>query len=198
VRLDSVEAEAIRKALEKTGGHRGEAARQLGISRRTLTRRLREYGFASMRRPAPPPLGSISYQQQRDLRVPARFAVTLQTSDGRELTCAALDLSAGGMGVEKLDDVLDQNSEVQVAFQLPDSEDPTQVAARVAWVDNAQGRAGLAFCNVTTAARQKILQWLRQQMVSEGWNIQPEPSGQPEPTGTAPVPPGPTWANLAQ
>jgi DNA-binding NtrC family response regulator len=42
-RLDSLEREAILRALRSTGGHRERAAALLGISRRTLSRRLKLY-----------------------------------------------------------------------------------------------------------------------------------------------------------
>ncbi len=42
-RLDSLEREAILRALRSTGGHRDGAAALLGISRRTLSRRLKLY-----------------------------------------------------------------------------------------------------------------------------------------------------------
>src|SRR5207302_1198810 len=41
--LDSMEEQMIIKALERTGGQRTFAAEQLGISRRTLSRKLKEY-----------------------------------------------------------------------------------------------------------------------------------------------------------
>src|SRR5271170_8004202 len=43
--LDSMEEQMIIKALERTGGHRTMAAEQLGISRRTLSRKLKEYNI---------------------------------------------------------------------------------------------------------------------------------------------------------
>ncbi len=43
--LDSLSKQAILKALETCRGNRTEAARQLGISRRTLHRRLNEFGL---------------------------------------------------------------------------------------------------------------------------------------------------------
>jgi len=42
--LENMEEQMIINALERTGGHRAQAAEQLGISRRTLSRKLREYG----------------------------------------------------------------------------------------------------------------------------------------------------------
>ena len=43
--LENMEEQMIIQALEQTGGHRTQAAEQLGISRRTLSRKLREYGI---------------------------------------------------------------------------------------------------------------------------------------------------------
>jgi transcriptional regulator with PAS, ATPase and Fis domain len=43
LRLDGMEREAILEALEKTGGHHERAAELLGISRRTLSRKLKIY-----------------------------------------------------------------------------------------------------------------------------------------------------------
>jgi DNA-binding NtrC family response regulator len=44
LRLDGLEKEAILEALRKTGGHHQQAADLLGISRRTLSRKLKLYG----------------------------------------------------------------------------------------------------------------------------------------------------------
>ncbi len=43
--LENMEEQMIIQALEQTGGHSTQAAEQLGISRRTLSRKLREYGI---------------------------------------------------------------------------------------------------------------------------------------------------------
>jgi DNA-binding NtrC family response regulator len=45
--LDNVEREMVFKALTETGGHHDKAARMLGISRRTLSRKLKIYGAAA-------------------------------------------------------------------------------------------------------------------------------------------------------
>ena len=44
--LEAMERAAIERALQHTHGHRGQAAKVLGISERNLYRKLREYGFA--------------------------------------------------------------------------------------------------------------------------------------------------------
>ncbi len=43
--LERLEEETIRRALEQTGGHQQKAADILGISRRTLIRKLKTYGL---------------------------------------------------------------------------------------------------------------------------------------------------------
>jgi transcriptional regulator with PAS, ATPase and Fis domain len=45
VQADALERQAIESALARTGGNQTEAARQLGISRRTLTNKLNQHGF---------------------------------------------------------------------------------------------------------------------------------------------------------
>ena len=41
--LEEMEREAIRRTLEATGGHRAETSRRLGLSVRTLQRKIKEY-----------------------------------------------------------------------------------------------------------------------------------------------------------
>jgi DNA-binding NtrC family response regulator len=41
--LEDMEREAIRRTLEATGGHRAETSRRLGVSVRTLQRKVKEY-----------------------------------------------------------------------------------------------------------------------------------------------------------
>ena len=43
--LEAMERRHIERTLRATGGHRGNAARILGISERNLYRKLREYGL---------------------------------------------------------------------------------------------------------------------------------------------------------
>ena len=43
--LDNIERQMLEKALERNGGNRKKAATELGISDRTLYRRLKQYGL---------------------------------------------------------------------------------------------------------------------------------------------------------
>jgi two-component system, NtrC family, response regulator AtoC len=170
-RLDSqeaqMEARAIAKALEMTGGHRGQAAAQLGISRRTLSRKLQQYGLSSSRGLAPVALGSLSYEQQQYFRAELKVPVLLVTAEGQEVTCTAANLSAGGMGLEGLTIVLGYQSGLRVRFRFPDSGTTVEVLARLAWT-GMHGRAGISFTDVSPAVRQEIGRWLNQKMAEEG------------------------------
>ncbi len=43
--LDDVERDTILKTLDQAGGNKSEAARRLGITRRTLHQKLKRYGM---------------------------------------------------------------------------------------------------------------------------------------------------------
>ena len=171
-----MEAQAIEKALEKTGGHRGQAAAQLGVSRRTLSRKLREYGFSSARHAAPVALGSLSEEERRHFRAETKVSVSLVTAEGKETTCTGVNLSASGMGLEGLTTVLGFRCGLRVRFRFPDSDTPVETVAQLAWADR-RGRAGITFTDVSPAARQEIKRWLYPKMVEEGWTVPPEPPG---------------------
>jgi len=47
--LGEMEKQAILQALKAAGGNRTRAAEQLGISRRTLHRKISEYGFSEVK-----------------------------------------------------------------------------------------------------------------------------------------------------
>jgi two-component system NtrC family response regulator len=47
--LGEAERDAIAQVLEQTGGHQQRAAQTLGISRRTLQRRIKSYGLSMER-----------------------------------------------------------------------------------------------------------------------------------------------------
>src|SRR5207247_3255123 len=95
--LDSMEEQMIIRALERTGGHRAQAAEQLGISRRTLSRKLREYGIEVPSGDRTATLGTISHEQQKFFRAKVNLSVTLQNANGKECQAQAVNLSTGGM-----------------------------------------------------------------------------------------------------
>src|SRR5579863_10136965 len=105
--LESMEEQMIIKALERTGGQRALAAEQLGISRRTLSRKLKEYSINF----APgdstgSSLGFISTEQQKFFRARVEIPVTVKNAQGEEIAVKGVNLSTGGMGLDGLKEPL--------------------------------------------------------------------------------------------
>jgi PAS domain S-box-containing protein len=167
--LENMEEQMIIRALEQTGGHRAQAAERLGISRRTLSRKLREYeidvtsGDGSK-------LGFISEDQQKFFRAKVNVSVTLKNAHGKELQVQAVNLSTGGMGLDAVADPGGFAGLVDVSFLLPDSETVIHAKGRLVWAD-AGGRAGLRFVVIEPALFEKLQHWTNRKMKDEGWEI---------------------------
>jgi DNA-binding NtrC family response regulator len=168
--LENMEEQMIIRALELTGGHRTQAAERLGISRRTLTRKLREYGIDVPSSDAPPKLGVISEDQQKFFRAKVNLSVTLRNHQGKELQVQAANLSTGGMGLDSVADPVGFAGLVDVSFLLPDSEVEIHAKGRLVWAD-AGGRAGLRFVVIEPALFEKLQHWTNRKMKDEGWEI---------------------------
>ena len=157
--------QAIRKALQATKGHRGQAAAELGISRRTLSRKLRTYGLSSKHRAAqvinvPDDGGRQNYRAE--ILVP----VTIKTPDGLEFECRATNLSESGIGIEGLETTIGPRTTVKITFQIPDAESALTTTARVAW-DDKRGGVGLLFTAIDSPALKEVRRWLLTQMADE-------------------------------
>ena len=172
--MDTLEADAIERALEQTGGHRRRAAAQLAISRRTMSRKLREYGLTSARRVTRAALGVLDQEQQRLFRAALRVPISIKTADEQELSCTTKNLSESGMGLEGLPANLGHNCRLRVRFAIRGFRTPLQAAARVAWVD-AHGSAGITFTDMDAASQQQMKDWLCHKMLQERWTVQPPP-----------------------
>ncbi len=168
--LENMEEQMIIRALEQTGGHRSQAAERLGISRRTLSRKLREYGIGVQAADASPSLGTISPEQQKFFRAKVSIAVTLRNANGNELQVQAVNLSTGGMGLDGINDQAGFSGLLDVSFLLPDSETVMQLKGRLVWAD-VGGRAGLRFVVIEPALFEKLQHWSNQKMKDEGWEI---------------------------
>ncbi len=168
--LENMEEQMIIRALEQTGGHRSQAAERLGISRRTLSRKLREYGIGAPAGEASPSLGTISPEQQKFFRAKVSIPVTLRNANGKELQALAVNLSTGGMGLDGISDQAGFSGLLDVSFLLPDSETVMQVKGRLVWAD-VGGRAGLRFVVIEPALFEMLQHWSNQKMKDEGWEI---------------------------
>lgn len=168
--LDNMEEQMIIRALEQSGGHRAEAAEQLGISRRTLSRKLREYEIDIPAGDNSAKLGVISQEQQKFFRAKVNLAVTLKNSHGKELQVQAINLSTGGMGLDAVHDPTGFGGLVDAIFLLPETEIEIHAKGRLAWAD-ACGRAGLRFVVIEPALFEKLQHWTNEKMKNEGWDI---------------------------
>ncbi len=168
--LGTMEEQMIVKALEGTGGHRALAAGQLGISRRTLSRKLREYQINAPGRTKNGSLGAISWEQQKSFRARVQFPVTLKNTHGDEIHLTAVNLSSRGIGVEGLTPSSKCEGVLDVRFVLP--EDGTLVGAngRLVWAESG-GRAGIKFSTIDPETLAKLQQWANHKMKEEGWEL---------------------------
>jgi len=168
--LENMEEQMIIRALEQTGGHRSQAAERLGISRRTLSRKLREYGIGHSVGENSQSLGTISPEQQKFFRAKVNIAVTLRNTAGKEVQVQAVNLSTGGMGLDGVNDQAGFAGLLDVSFLLPESETVMQAKGRLVWTD-VGGRAGLRFVVVEPALFERLQHWSNEKMKNEGWEI---------------------------
>jgi len=167
--LEGMEEQMIIKALESMGGHRGLAAEQLGISRRTLSRKLREYNITCADHDRDRALGSLGVEQQKFFRAKATFPVRLLTAQGEESNVTAVNLSTGGLGIDGLAEPHRLRGLLDASFLLPGTETLIQAKVRLVWAD-AAGRAGIRFVVVEPALFEEIQHWTARKMKEEGWD----------------------------
>jgi hypothetical protein len=168
--LDNMEEQMIIRALERTQGHRSQAAEQLGISRRTLSRKLREYEINVPASDNAAGLGVISGDQQKFFRAKVNLPVTLHNHQGKEIQVQAVNLSTGGIGLDAVTGAPGFAGLVEVRFQLPDTETLIQAKGRLVWAE-AGGRAGLRFVVIEPALFEELQHWTNCKMRDEGWEV---------------------------
>ena len=168
--LDSMEEQMIIRALERSGGHRGQAADQLGISRRTLSRKLKEYNINISPGDGANTLGFISLDQQKFFRARIQLAVTLKNQHGDEAAVQGVNLSTGGMGLDGLKEPMRFSGLLDVSFPLPDTEIVFRAKARIVWMGD-EGRVGLRFAVIDPALFEQLQHWTNKRMKDEGWDL---------------------------
>jgi two-component system, NtrC family, response regulator AtoC len=168
--LDSMEEQMIIKALERTGGHRTLAAEQLGISRRTLSRKLKEYNINFAPGEGAASLGFISTEQQKFFRARVQIPVTIRNSQGEEVCVQGVNLSTGGMGLDGFKEPLRFAGMVDVSFDLPDTEIRFTAKARLMWIGD-EGRVGMRFTVIDPPLFEHLQRWSNKKMKEEGWEF---------------------------
>jgi DNA-binding NtrC family response regulator len=166
--LDSMEEQMIIRALERSGGHRSQAAEQLGISRRTLSRKLKEYNINVNSGDGANSLGFISLEQQKFFRARTQLSVTLRNQQGEEVRVQGVNLSTGGMGLDGLKEPMRFSGLLDVSFPLPESEIVFQAKARIVWIGD-ESRVGLRFAVIDPVLFEQLQHWTNKKMKDEGW-----------------------------
>lgn len=165
--LAKLEQEAIQQALNSSGGHQGQAAERLGISRRTLSRRLREVKKKTRDQDGNL-LGTLSREQKHCFRADGEFPVLVRWANG-QASCIATNLSKSGVGLQKFDPRLyGQDRSIDIAISLPNGV-TIQATGTVMW-SRADGKAGVKFTHLEAASEHHLDDWITGKIAEEGWS----------------------------
>jgi transcriptional regulator with PAS, ATPase and Fis domain len=165
--LDQMEKRAILQALEKNNNNQGKAAEALGISRRTLIRKLKAYREAGLEDSS----GTLSMSQQRYYRAQIELPIKMKYA-GEKFDAVLLNISAGGAGT-KTDKPLKSGAPVALVFSVPGSasEGEAEFPGRITWT-NKGGQYGIQFSDLATSLRTSLQRWLRAEMKKDGWAVE--------------------------
>jgi hypothetical protein len=162
--LDDMERQMIFQALEKHGGNQGKAADALGISRRTLLRKLKVYRQEAIDAPA----GTLSLNQQRYYRADVQVPVVINYAN-EQFEGMLLNLSLGGAGI-RTERPLKFGTPLSLSFVIPGTNSAADVTGRVAWTQK-DGHHGIQFADLASSLRTTLQRWLQAEMKKDGWEL---------------------------
>lgn len=160
--LDSMERLMIERALKENNGSQAAAADALGISRRTLTRKIKTYHLEVGR------LGSLNTEQYRYFRGGLDRPVLIQSLRFKE-TVESVNLSASGLGIRELKEPQNFPGVFEVEFKFGESAPKIRLKGRISWADS-QGHAGIRFVSVARQVQKLIDDWITEKQTEEGWS----------------------------
>jgi transcriptional regulator with PAS, ATPase and Fis domain len=169
--LDDMERRMILQALEAHAGNQSKAAQQLGISTRTLRRKLEKY--KSTGATADTKLGSFSALQQRYFRVTIETPVLIRDGEGEVINAISANVSSGGIAV-KSPAALRHGAVFDISFELPGIVAKLESRAKLAWTSPG-GLAGLSFSEIHPAFQKQLQGWLLERAREEGWTGNEQP-----------------------
>jgi transcriptional regulator with PAS, ATPase and Fis domain len=159
--LGQVERQMVLKALERCSGHQGKAAKALGISRRTLLRKLKSYRDPQKELESGISSGQVQRYYRAELNTDARII------DGTEcLTGTLLNISLGGAGVA-LKKQLSFGTAVTIYFRIPTQETELRLAGQIVWSNN-EGQHGVQFSDLPAELQAILKTWLDSEINGEG------------------------------
>src|SRR5215470_14203486 len=158
--LDELEKQIVFDALERCGGNQGKAAQALGISRRTLLRKLKAY------RESENPAAGIREEQERFYRKQISIPIRMKAGD-KWMEATLLNISLGGAAVS-IDKILSQGAPVILSFNIPESDTQVELPGRVAWA-NSEGHHGIQFGEFSSDVSTHLQRWFQSEMKKDGW-----------------------------
>ena len=160
--LDQVERQIVFDMLDRCGGNQGKAAEALGISRRTLLRKLKAY----RENESETAVGTLCAEQQRYYR--KQTSAPVQLTHGEEsMEANLLNISLGGAGVS-LHKILGQGEPVIIRFTVPETDVQAELHGRIAWA-NKEGHHGIQFGEIPSEIRAHLQRWFQSEMKKDGW-----------------------------
>ena len=163
--LNQVERQMIFQALERFGGNQGKAAQALGISRRTLIRKLKAYREAVSEEA----IGTLQVEQQRYYRAQVSVPVIMKYAD-EQFAATLLNISLGGAAV-MMDRPLKCGLPAAICFTIPETNTEVELPGKITW-SHKDGQHGIQFSDIPTTMRSSLQRWLLTQMKKDGWNLE--------------------------
>jgi hypothetical protein len=157
-----VERQIVFDTLERCGSNQGKAAEVLGISRRTLLRKLKTYRESE----SESAVGTLCAEQQRYYRKQTSAPVQLTHGD-ESLDAHLLNISLGGAAVS-IHKMLGQGAPVTICFTVPETDVKAELHGRIAWA-NKEGHHGIQFGEIPSEIRTHLQRWFQSEMKKDGW-----------------------------
>jgi hypothetical protein len=167
--LSSLERQAIVDALTKSGGHQGITAVDLGISRRTLSRKLKLYSIDPVRSHgrSQSDVAELGDEQQLRFRYSIELPMAIVAS-GERFLFRSRNVSCGGVCLQGAHQLPKISGNLSITFRLPGSNTPIEAIGRIVWTDR-EGTVGIRFTNASQHSQIALNQWLKQKQEAEGW-----------------------------
>ncbi len=162
--LNQIERQMIFQALEKFNGNQGKAAQALGISRRTVIRKLKAYRQSD----AELGLAPLAVEQERYYRAQLQLPVKLNYA-GEQMEATLLNISIGGAAVA-IEKPLTSGMPASIQFAIPNTQDKAELSGRIAW-SNGQDQHGIQFNDLSPGTRSNLRRWLTSEMKKEKANL---------------------------
>jgi hypothetical protein len=161
--LDQLERQIVFDTLDRFGGNQGKASEALGISRRTLLRKLKTY----RENESEATVGTLGAEQQRYYRKQTSAPIKLKYAN-EWLDANLMNISLGGAAVS-VHKLLTQDAGVTIRFTIPETEIQAEIFGRIAWA-NDEGHHGIQFGEVPAELNTHLQRWFQAEKKKDGWH----------------------------